>query len=155
MRKLFSTCLLVLLLDYAWAQPDTVQWQCSTKMNDAGTWEVHLTTTLQEGLYICAQQQPVDAVTTLIKFPFVKNPLVGANGPVKELGQIDKFKNPTLDIEQLQYEKKVDFIQKVKLKSNVKKHSCLASPFMFLRTKSICRPQLLISEYPRKDKNCI
>jgi thiol:disulfide interchange protein DsbD len=120
MRKLFGTCLLVLLLGYAQAQSNPVQWQYSAKKIDAGTWEVHLTATLQEGWHIYAQQQPADAIATPTKFSFAKNPLVAVNGPVKEVGQVEKFKDPTLGIEQLQYAKKVDFIQKVKLKGSVK-----------------------------------
>jgi hypothetical protein len=46
--------------------------------------------------------------------------LVQLKGKIKEVGKMEKYKEKTLDIEQWQYSDKVDFVQTVVLKNNVK-----------------------------------
>lgn len=113
MRKLFGTGILMLLFAYGQAQ---IQWQYSTKKIGDATYEVHLTAMLQDGWHIYAQKQPADAIATPTKIAFLKNPLMILQGNVKEVGAIQKFKDPTLGIEQFHYANKVDFIQVVRLK---------------------------------------
>ena len=53
-------------------------------------------------------------------FTFTANPLVKLEGKIQELGKMEKFTDKSLGISANQYAGTVTFIQKVKLKSNVK-----------------------------------
>jgi len=95
MRKLIGTGLLMMCFAYTQAQ---IQWRYSTKKIDRGTYEVHLTAMLQDGWHIYAQQQPQDAIATPTRIAFLKNPLMVLKGDTKEVGNKQKFKDPTLGI---------------------------------------------------------
>ena len=99
---------------------EPVKWNYSAKKITDKTYEVHLTATIDNGWHIYAQRQPKDAIAIPTTIKFNKNPLLILNGKIKETGKKEKYKEPTLGIEQWQYSDKVDFVQQVKLKSNTK-----------------------------------
>ena len=103
----------------AFAQ-NPVAWSFSTKKINDKTYEVHLTATLQGGWHLYAQKQPDDAIAQPTSFQFNKSPLLTMEGPVKEVGKLEKFKDKALDVSANQYSNKVDFVQVVKLKGKAK-----------------------------------
>jgi hypothetical protein len=84
------------------------------------TYEVHMTATIQSGWHLYSQTQPEDAIAIPTTFTLTANPLFTADGAIKELGKLEKFKDEKLDLSANQYSKKVDFVQIVKLKSAAK-----------------------------------
>ena len=92
-----------------------VQWAYSaTKLADK-TYELHITATLEGNWHIYAQDAGEGPVPT--EFSFAVNPLVKLDGKVKEVGKMEKSYDPNFKSVLKYYGKKVDFVQKVKLKS--------------------------------------
>ena len=97
-----------------------VQWSYTAKKIADKTYEVHLTATIQNTWHLYSQSQPADAINQPTEIIFKKNPLVVLDGKTKEVGKVQLFKDERLKISANQYADKVDFVQKVKLKSGVK-----------------------------------
>jgi hypothetical protein len=90
----------------AQAQKNTLHpivWQYGAKKIAERTYEVHLTAQLEAGWHAYSQQQPKDAVAQ----------------PTK-MGALEKWKDAASGIMANQYANKVDFIQVVRLKANVR-----------------------------------
>ena len=102
------------------AQLNPVNWTFTSKKIADKTYEIHLTATMQSGWHLFSQVQPEDAVANPTEFKINSNPLVTLNGKIKEIGNMEKFHDAKLDISANQYANKVDFVQLVKLKNNVK-----------------------------------
>jgi DsbC/DsbD-like thiol-disulfide interchange protein len=121
MKNIFFFILAALALTTVSAQSQNpVSWSFSTKKISDKEYEVQLTATMQNGWHVYSQQQPSDAIAIPTTFNFNKNPLVELEGKVKEVGKLEKFRDPLLDVTAFQYSNKVVFVQKVKLKGKVK-----------------------------------
>lgn len=97
-----------------------VQWTYTAKKIADKTYEVHLTANILPSWHLYSQTQPDDAINMPTEVLFSKNPLVTLSGAVKEVGKMQVFKDEKLKISANQYSGKVDFVQVVKLKANVK-----------------------------------
>ena len=97
-----------------------VSWNFSSKKISDNIYELQMTATIQRGWHLYSQTQPKDAIAQPTSFTFNKNPLVEFDGNVKEVGNLEKFKDKELDISANQYSNKVVFTQKVKLKGKAK-----------------------------------
>jgi len=102
------------------AQLNPVSWSFSSKKIADKTYEVHLTATMQTGWHLYSQVQPEDAIAIPTGFTINSNPLLALQGKIKEVGKMEKFHDPKLEISANQYAAKVDFVQVVKLKANAK-----------------------------------
>lgn len=121
MKKIIYTLLILTVGSGVMAQiPDPVQWTYTSKKIADKTYEVHLTATLQTNWHLYSQTQPADAINQPTEILFKKNPLVNFNGKVKEVGKLQLFKDVKLKISANQYAGKVDFVQIVKLKADIK-----------------------------------
>ena len=119
--KTFFTILFIAVTGISQAQKlDPVQWTYTAKKIADKTYEVHLTANIQNTWHLYSQLQPADAINQPTEIIFKKNPLVVIDGKVKEVGKVEMFKDERLKISANQYSNKVDFVQKVKLKSNTK-----------------------------------
>jgi thiol:disulfide interchange protein DsbD len=97
-----------------------VSWSFTTKKIADKTFEVHMTANIQPGWHLYSQTQPDDAIAIPTGVTIQKNPLVMLDGKVKEAGKLEKFHDAKLGVSANQYSSKVDFVQVVKLKANVK-----------------------------------
>jgi thiol:disulfide interchange protein DsbD len=97
-----------------------VSWVFTAKKLNDKTYELHMTASIQDGWHLYAQKQPDDAIAQPTTFQFNKSPLLNLEGPVKEVGKLEKFKDKALDVSANQYSRKVDFVQVVKLKGKAK-----------------------------------
>jgi thiol:disulfide interchange protein DsbD len=102
------------------AQLNPVSWSFSSKKIADKTYEVHLTATMQSGWHLYSQIQPDDAIAIPTGFIINSNPLLAVEGKIKEIGKMEKFHDPRLQVSANQYADKVDFVQVVKLKANAK-----------------------------------
>lgn len=121
MKKLYFILLSLYITGLASAQGlNPVSWNFSSKKISDNVYEIQMTATIQQGWHLYSQSQPKDAIAQPTSFVFNKNPLVELDGKVKEVGNLEKFKDKELDISANQYSNKVVFTQKVKLKGKVK-----------------------------------
>ena len=96
-----------------------VNWVYSAKKIADKTYEVHMTATIGGDYHLYAQDAGGDGPIPT-SFTFTKNPLLITDGKVKENGKLVKKFESAWSHDVHYYEKTVDFIVTVKLKSNVK-----------------------------------
>jgi hypothetical protein len=121
MKKLSFILLSIFITTLASAQGlNPVSWSFSSKKISDNVYEIQMTATIQQGWHLYSQSQPKDAIAQPTSFVFNKNPLIELDGKVKEVGNLEKFKDKELDISANQYSNKVVFTQKVKLKGKAK-----------------------------------
>jgi len=97
-----------------------ISWTFTAKKLGATTYEIHMTASIQNTWHLYSQEQPDDAIAIPTSFTIKKNPLITLTGKIKEIGKLQKFKDEQLGLSAHQYADKVDFVQVVNLKGNVK-----------------------------------
>lgn len=120
MKKILSFFVVLLLAISANAQLNPVMWSFSSKKIGDKTYEIHLKATIQANWHLYSQSQPDDAIAIPTTFTISPNPLFKMDGKIKEIGKMEVMKDATLGVSAHQYSQTVDFVQKVKLKANVK-----------------------------------
>ena len=96
-----------------------VNWAWSAKKIGDRTYEVHMTATIGGDFHLYAQDAGGDGPIAT-SFTFTKSPLFILNGNVKENGKLVQKYEEAWKHNVRYYERTVDFVQIVKLKSNVK-----------------------------------
>lgn len=120
MKKLILFGLIVTTTTMAIAQSSKqVSWTYTTKKIADKTYEVHMTATIGGDFHMYAQNVGGDGPIPT-SFTFTKSPLFTLEGPVKESGKMVKKFESAWNHDVNYYEKTVDFVQIVKLKTNVK-----------------------------------
>ena len=94
-----------------------VTWEFSAKKIADKKYEIHLTATIQDKWHLYAQEAGDGPVST--SFSFSKNPLIKLDGKVIELGKAKFAFDKNFDSKLKFYENRVDFVQKVSLKTKV------------------------------------
>jgi hypothetical protein len=97
---------------------DPVKWT-ATSRKKAGGYEVVLTATMPKPWHIYSQKTG-EGGPVATSFKFSKNPLVSFDGDVKELGALKENYDKLFDTKVKYFGDKVDFVQAVKVKGNVK-----------------------------------
>ena len=96
-----------------------VNWVYSAKKVADKTYEIHMTATIGGDYHLYAQDAGGDGPIPTA-FTFTKSPLFNLDGTVRESGKLVKKFESAWNHNVNYYEKTVDFVQVVKLKSNVK-----------------------------------
>ena len=96
-----------------------VNWTYSSKKIADKIYEIHMTATIGGNYHLYAQDAGGDGPIPTA-FTFTKSPLLDLDGAPKEKGQLIKKFESAWNHDVKYYEKNVDFVQVVKLKSNVK-----------------------------------
>jgi DsbC/DsbD-like thiol-disulfide interchange protein len=120
MKKLFILILVLFSALGSRAQLNPVTWSFSANKVADKTYEVHMKATIQNGWHLYSQKQPDDAIAIPTAFTISPNPLFKPDGKIKELGKMEVMKDAALGVSANQYSKSVDFVQKIKLKTNAK-----------------------------------
>ena len=120
MKNIIVVCLILFLASGVNAQLNPVSWNFSVKKIADKTYEVHLKASMQSGWHLFSQTQPDDAIGIPTGISFNPNPLITVVGRPVEIGKLEKFKDLKLGLAANQYSSSVNFVQKIKLKSNVK-----------------------------------
>ena len=92
-----------------------VSWSYSAKKISDKLFELHITATIADKWHIYAQDAGEGPEPTSLKFS--KNPLLKFDGSVKEAGKLESSYDPNFKSTLRYYSNKVDFVQRVKLKS--------------------------------------
>ena len=120
MKKLFVLAVVFFAALGANAQQNPVTWTfTATKVADK-TYDIHMTATIQTKWHLYSQKQPDDAVVNPTTFVFNPNPLFKLDDKTKEVGKMEVFKDASLGVSAHQYSQTVDFVQRIKLKTNAK-----------------------------------
>ena len=120
MKKLFVLTGFVLAAFGSRAQLNPVIWSFSIQKVADKTYEVHMQATIQNGWHLYSQKQPEEDIPFPTTFTIKANPLIKLEGKIKEIGKMQVMKDAALGVSANQYSNTVDFVQKLKLKSNVK-----------------------------------
>lgn len=120
MKKLLFLAIIFSGTFAAQAQLNPITWSFTAKKTSDKMYEVHMTATIQTKWHLYSQTQPGDAIANPTTFTINANPLFTKEGKIKEVGTMEKFKDADLGVSANQYSKTVDFVQKVKMKANVK-----------------------------------
>lgn len=97
---------------------DPVKWT-ATSRKKGGFYEVVLTAKLPKPWHIYSQKTG-EGGPVATTFKFTKNPLLTFNGEVKEVGVLKENYDKLFDTKVKYFGDKVDFVQAVKVKGNVK-----------------------------------
>ena len=118
MKRILLGCFLVLFAGFANAQINNpVTWTYSAKKIADKTYELHMTATIDGNWHLYAQDAGEGPEPT--SFAFTTNPLITFDGKVLEVGKMEKSYDKNFNSTLKYYAKKVDFVQKVKVKAAV------------------------------------
>lgn len=110
---------LTLISTATYAQSDVVTWQFNAKKLADKTYEIKLIASIKTPWHIYSTTQPEGGPLPTM-FTFAKNPLLTVDGDVKEEGKLVTHYEEVFEIDTKYFENKVEFVQKVRLKSNAK-----------------------------------
>lgn len=131
MKKLLSITILLFIAVISFAQSGKkVKWTQSVKKIGDKKYEVRLIAAIQPGFHLYSQDQASDAIALPTTITFVKNPLLTFVGKTKEEGKlIDQF-DKAINARSRYYANKVEFVQIVTVKGNVK--TAVAGEVLFI-----------------------
>jgi thiol:disulfide interchange protein DsbD len=118
MKKIITGIFLLLFAGYANAQIlNPVIWTYSAKKIADKTYELHITATIDGNWHLYAQDAGEGPEPTTIAF--TANPLITFDGNVKEVGKMEKSYDKNFNSVLKYYAKKVDFVQKIKVRTDI------------------------------------
>ena len=139
MKKYLLSLLVMACSIAAFAQSDKqVRWTFQTKKIAENTYEVRMTADINGNFHIYAQNAGDGPIAT--SFDFTKSPLISFDGEVKEQGKLKKIYEEAFGSEVRYYEKKVDFVQVVKVKGKAKPTLAGKVEFMVCNDKECLPP---------------
>ncbi len=94
-----------------------VKWTYTAKKIADKTYELHITATIDGNWHLYAQDAGIGPEPTVVNF--TANPLITLYGKVKEIGKLEKSFDKNFNSVLKYYGKKVDFVQKIKVRSSI------------------------------------
>ncbi|MCO5235825.1 MAG: hypothetical protein M9933_06110 [Chitinophagaceae bacterium] len=116
-----------------------VNWNFNSKKISDNVYEIRFTADINGKYHIYAQNAGVEGPIPTA-FTFTKNPMVDLSGNVKEIGKMIKKHEEVWGGDVNYYEKKVEFVQLVKLKRNIKTQVGGSVEFMVCDDKECLPP---------------
>ena len=120
MKKLLVLAAVVFAALSGNSQLNPIMWSFSATKTGDKLYEIKMKATIQKKWHLYSQTQPDDAIINPTTFTINANPLFKLDGKIIETGKLEKFKDKELGVSANQYSTTVTFVQKVKLKANVK-----------------------------------
>lgn len=140
MKKTILFAMAVLAGTLAMAQSaKQVNWTYSSKKIADKTYEIHMTATIGGNYHLYAQNVGGEGPIPT-SFTYTKSPLLDIEGATKEKGQMIKKFESAWNHDVNYYEKTVDFVQVVRLKSNVKTNLAGKVEFMVCNDRECLPP---------------
>lgn len=143
MKKIILSVLVSCLAIAAFAQSGTkVKWEFTSKKIADKKYEIRMVATIQPGWHLYSQNQSADAIALPTTVKFTTNPLVVLNGKAKEIGKLyDQFDKATNSRSRF-YSNKVEFVQTITIKNNVKTAVAGQVEFMVCDDKQCLPPDV-------------
>ncbi len=140
MKRIVTLGILLVISNILFAQiQNPVEWTVSSKKIADKTYEIHLTAIINKGWHVYSQTTP-DGGPVPTSISFTKNPLLIFQGKAKEVGKLEKHNEPLFGVDVKQFSDKVDFVQVVKLKAQVKTSVDAAVEYMVCNDKQCLPP---------------
>ena len=118
MKKIFTAFILLMFTGIVNAQINNpVIWTYTAKKVADKTYELHMTATITGNWHLYAQDAGEGPEPTT--FNFTANPLISFDGKVKEVGKMEKSYDKNFNSVLKYYANKVDFVQKIKVKTSI------------------------------------
>lgn len=118
MKKIITGMILLMFTGLVNAQINNpVKWTYTAKKIADKTYELHMTASIDGNWHLYAQDAGEGPEPTV--FSFTANPLIKFDGKVKEIGKLEKSYDNNFKSVLKYYAKKVDFVQKIKVKSSI------------------------------------
>jgi len=118
LKKIFTAVVFLMIAGFVNAQINNpVSWTYSAKKIADKTYELHITATISGNWHLYAQDAGEGPEPTT--FSFTKNPLINFDGKVKEVGKQQQSYDKNFSSVLKYYAGKVDFVQKVTVKTSV------------------------------------
>lgn len=115
----FAALVVMILVSLYVSAQKQVRWKFSAKKIADKTYEIHLTARIEQPWHIYSQTTPPGGQAAT-KIEFTHNPVVTLNGKFREEGKLINQYEELFGVNGNYYEKVVEFIQQVKIKSNGK-----------------------------------
>ncbi len=116
-----------------------VHWQYSVNKTIGSIFEVHIVATVDQPWHIYSTSTPkLGPVPT--KITFTKTPLFNIIGGLEEIGEPHIKHEDVFGVDVIYYENKVEFVRKIKLKSNVKMALICNIQFMACTDRECLKP---------------
>lgn len=143
MNKLILSFFVFLLSVSAIAQSGTkVKWEFSSKKIADKKYEIKMVANIQPGWHLYSQNQSEDAIALPTTIKFSNNPLIVLSGKPQEVGRLyDQYEKATRSRSRF-YSNKVEFIQTITLKNNVKTAVAGEIEFMVCDDKQCLPPDV-------------
>ena len=118
MKKIITGMILLMFTGLVNAQINNpVKWTYTAKKIADKTYELHMTASIDGNWHLYAQDAGEGPEPTT--FSFTANPLIKFDGKIKEIGKLEKSYDNNFKSVLKYYAKKVDFVQKIKVKSSI------------------------------------
>ncbi len=134
---MLTICFILCLSVVAAAQ---VQWEYKAKQKEGLVYEIRITAKINKPWMIYAQGTP-EGGPVPTSFSFNKNPLLTIDGEVKEEGNMQKKHEELFGVDVYYYKDKVEFVQQVTLKKNIKTSVTGYLEFMTCNDKECLPPK--------------
>lgn len=121
-----------------------VKWNYSARKIDKTGFELHLTALIDDNWHLYSQDAGEDMLSTSVNF--MVNPLVKLDGKLKESGDLKKEFDPNLRLTLKYYYRRVDFMQKIKMKST--SHTVVKGTVTYIACSDKERKCLPAKEFP-------
>jgi DsbC/DsbD-like thiol-disulfide interchange protein len=143
MNKLILSFFVSLLSVSATAQSGTkVKWEFSSKKIADKKYEIKMVANIQPGWHLYSQNQSEDAIALPTTIKFTNNPLIVLSGKPQEVGRLyDQYEKATRSRSRF-YSNKVEFVQTITLKNNVKTAVAGEIEFMVCDDKQCLPPDV-------------
>jgi thiol:disulfide interchange protein DsbD len=115
----FGFWAVILLVAFSSSAQNPVSWKFSAKKKGDKVYEIHIAAKVDYPWHIYSQTTP-EGGPVPTKITFSKNPLITNNGGIKEEGKVQTKHEEVFGVDVKYFDGAVDFVQVVKLKSNVK-----------------------------------
>jgi hypothetical protein len=119
MKKIILALSFVMIAMVSFSQENPVNWSYEAKKKTADTYDLVITATFAHPWHIYSQSTPAGGPIPT-KVSFKANPLISKNGAIKEEGKLEKRHDANFGVDVLSYSEKVQWIQTVKVKGNIK-----------------------------------
>lgn len=120
MKKIFFLVIILCIYSSGFAQVKSpVTWTFTAMKKTTGVYEIHLIATLEKGWHTYSQATPAGGPVP-VTITFTRNPLLTLVGTAKEVGKMEQHDEPLFGVSVKQFSNKVDFVQVVKVKGNIK-----------------------------------
>jgi hypothetical protein len=119
-RILTLSFFLVTVLSWGQRGEDPVDFKYEVKKIQGNVYEIRIIASIEQPWHIYSQFTPEDGPSLPTHINFTKNPLIELIGKPQEKGQLQTKHEEILDVNLKYYKEKVEFVQKIRLKGNVK-----------------------------------